>query len=363
MSILNSQPMFFLGANSPKGFISKFGEAFSHSDGWHTYIIKGGPGTGKSTLMKRTADYFLRQGLRAHLCPCSSDPASLDAVIFPDIRVIILDGTAPHVVEPIYPGACEEIINMGDCWDASALRNNRKEIVALTNLNKSYHKKASNCLIAAGCMGEDISSYAAACTNTDKAYSFGMSLAKKYIPKLKAQGIEWQRFLSGVSPKGHIFYKKTLDKMCDEKIIVSDEYGAASPAIMDAVREYALTSGHEIISCRCPLRPEKVEHIILPSLRLCFCTSNKYHPVDSKERVIHARRFMDMKAFHLDRQRVNFSRKSEAEMITLAAESLMEAKAVHDDLEAYYISAMDRSALNSHTDYLIHKILETDIKQ
>ena len=129
MSILNSQPMFFLGANSKDGFISKFSEAFSHSDGWHTYIIKGGPGTGKSTLMKRTADYFLRQGLRSHLCPCSSDPASLDAVIFPDIRVIILDGTAPHVVEPIYPGACEEIINMGDCWDASALRDSRNEIV------------------------------------------------------------------------------------------------------------------------------------------------------------------------------------------------------------------------------------------
>ena len=50
MSQLNQLPMFFLGANSPEGFISKFSSSYFADSGWRTYIIKGGPGTGKSTM-------------------------------------------------------------------------------------------------------------------------------------------------------------------------------------------------------------------------------------------------------------------------------------------------------------------------
>ena len=125
MNELSRQPMFFLGANAPGGFVSVFGNCYSAEDGWHTYIIKGGPGTGKSTLMKRVAGYFIKQGVRCELCPCSSDPQSLDAVIFPDFKVALLDGTAPHVVEPQYPGACEEIINLGMAWNTQRLSENR----------------------------------------------------------------------------------------------------------------------------------------------------------------------------------------------------------------------------------------------
>ena len=32
-------------------------------------------------------------------------------IIIRDKKVAMIDGTAPHVVEPVYPGACEEIIN------------------------------------------------------------------------------------------------------------------------------------------------------------------------------------------------------------------------------------------------------------
>ena len=42
----------FLGANTPKGFVSFFDELYNPYDNCSAYIIKGGPGTGKSTLMK-----------------------------------------------------------------------------------------------------------------------------------------------------------------------------------------------------------------------------------------------------------------------------------------------------------------------
>ena len=46
------QPTYFLAANSGQGFYSKFGECYDAHNGWKAYVIKGGPGTGKSSLMK-----------------------------------------------------------------------------------------------------------------------------------------------------------------------------------------------------------------------------------------------------------------------------------------------------------------------
>ena len=210
MSELNNSPMFFLGANSPNGFVSRFAESFSAEDGWHTYIIKGGPGTGKSTVMKRVALYFLKQNIRVSLCPCSSDPTSLDAVIFPDVKIVLLDGTSPHLVDPKYPGVCEEIMNLGDCWDENILENNRNAVINLTDQNKMLHKRVRNYLSAAAALLEDTTQISAPYVNEEKAKIFAARLCKKNIPKAKAKGREWLRFLSGVTPKGPYFFKKTM---------------------------------------------------------------------------------------------------------------------------------------------------------
>ena len=47
-----TKQIYFLGGTSPSGFQSKFLEQIK-APGFYTYILKGGPGTGKSTLMKK----------------------------------------------------------------------------------------------------------------------------------------------------------------------------------------------------------------------------------------------------------------------------------------------------------------------
>jgi hypothetical protein len=89
---------FFLGANTPQGFVSRFDQLSGPEDGWRLFVIKGGPGTGKSSLMKKVAQAFDNQALE--FIHCSSDADSLDAVILPESRLSIADGTAPHAVMP-----------------------------------------------------------------------------------------------------------------------------------------------------------------------------------------------------------------------------------------------------------------------
>lgn len=87
---------FFLGANTPQGFVSRFDQLADPDDGWRKYVIKGGPGTGKSRLMKQLAGELSHRCNKLELIYCSSDTNSLDAVIATDLKAAIADGTSPH---------------------------------------------------------------------------------------------------------------------------------------------------------------------------------------------------------------------------------------------------------------------------
>jgi len=89
---------FFLGANTPQGFVSRFDQLSDEDGGWREYVIKGGPGSGKSTMMKKLAKAYEDSSPNMEIIHCSSDVDSLDAVILPERKFSIADGTPPHAV-------------------------------------------------------------------------------------------------------------------------------------------------------------------------------------------------------------------------------------------------------------------------
>ena len=58
------QIQYFLGANSPQGFYSLYDQLLPPETANAIYIIKGGPGCGKSTLMRQVAAGPPRRGRR-----------------------------------------------------------------------------------------------------------------------------------------------------------------------------------------------------------------------------------------------------------------------------------------------------------
>ena len=110
---------YFAGGNTARGFYSLFDSSLEGLN--RIFILKGGPGTGKSFLMKDVGNFWSEKGYDIEFLHCSSDPDSVDGVIITSLQVAIVDGTAPHVIEPKLPGAVEEYINLGEAWDSKAL--------------------------------------------------------------------------------------------------------------------------------------------------------------------------------------------------------------------------------------------------
>ena len=114
------------------------------------YIIKGGPGTGKSTLMRKVADEAEKNGMDSELIFCSSDPSSLDGVIIPSLDTAIVDGTAPHLMDASLPGTKDEILNLGQFWNSDELYARRDDIELLGKRKSKAYKRVFTYLSAMG---------------------------------------------------------------------------------------------------------------------------------------------------------------------------------------------------------------------
>lgn len=355
----NFKLKYFLATNSCEGFISSFGDCYNAFDGWHTYIIKGGPGTGKSSFMKSLVKKAEEKGIKAEIFPCSSDPDSLDAVIFPDKKTVILDGTAPHTLDPSFPAVCEEILNFGDFWNSEVLLDQSDDILRLTNENKALHRIASSYISSVGVFLTDNFKTAKACTDKNKVISYSKKLCKKLIPKRSSDGKEWVRYLCGISPKGVISYTDTILNLTNQNIIIRDEYGFVANVMMHQIREYALNNGYEIITVKNSFLPSTlIDHIIIPELSLSFAREYEYQPFKTSIRRIHARRFTSALQLSKSRERIRFNKKTIKELLCFAVSVLSQAKSTHDRLEAFYIKAMDFEKLNRFTDDFAERIIE-----
>ena len=121
----------FAGSNTADGFVSQFDILLRGC--LRVYILKGSPGSGKSTLLRAVAARARAENEPYTEILCSADTDSLDGVILHNRRTAVIDGTAPHAAEAVYPGARERILNLGDCLDTHALFERREEIITLVS--------------------------------------------------------------------------------------------------------------------------------------------------------------------------------------------------------------------------------------
>lgn len=336
------QISFFLGANTPSGFHSLYSELYDPADGWTAYILKGGPGTGKSTFMKQIVQRCEDEQIPCEVIRCASDPSSLDAVRIESKKVCIADGTAPHIIEPKYPGAVETTLNLGEFWDRVPLRLHRTEIMQIFAENAAHHARTVRFLQAAESLSRDIRRLALQCIDTDKIERYASRLAaRRFGTPRGTVGTEKKRFLSAVTPDGIYIHRNTLDALCTEILVVDDPYGAVSAVLLGALRRYALGAGLDVISCLHPLHPDAgPQDLLLPQLGFGIVTQNSFRRFAGTS-TVHASRFTDSAALRHYRSRIAFSRRTEKELLEEAVLSAHTARTVHDNLEELYKENMD----------------------
>ncbi len=334
---------YFLGANSPGGFYSLYDQLIAPEEARAVYILKGGPGCGKSTLMRRVAALVTRESFQAEYILCSGDPGSLDAVLFPELRAAVVDGTAPHVVEPRYPGVVESYVNLGECYDRAALGDLRREIMGCMSGYKGCYQRAYRCLGAAAEIREDVRS-----TLLTEALEQRMAkrargiLSREVRPRRGASpGRVRQRFLGAVTHRGQLCLYGTAQAQCGRVYELPDRYGLAH-AMLSVLLSGAAAAGYDVVACPDPMAPDRLAHLLVPELSLAFLSSSPAlpYPGDACRRV-RLDAMADREILRRSRPRLRFCQKVSAALVDEAVDSLAQTKAMHDQLEALYNPYVD----------------------
>lgn len=348
-----AQIQYFLGANSPTGFYSLYHELLPPEEAEAIYILKGGAGCGKSTFMRRVARHAEAAGEACVFIPCSGDPDSLDGLIFPKRRIALVDGTAPHVIEPQYPGVVESYINLGDCYHRAGLQASRQAILDATAEYKGHYKRVYRCLEAASQLHRDNRELLLSAQVIEKCAKRAQGIIHREIKTSGSQrGTVVHRFLSAVTHKGRLLLRDTVNAQAKRVYELSDSYGLAHE-LLSPILSAALAAGWDAVACPDPMAPDRLAHLILPGLSLAFVSTTPEEPWEPRPyRRLRLDAMVDHELLQTCRPRLRFSRKVAAALEEEAVSGLARAKASHDKLEALYNPHVNFEAVYAQADAL-----------
>ena len=341
----------FPGNNTSKGFYSYYQHIMLQQEANHIFCMKGGPGVGKSTFMKRLGRRMQDKGYDAEYLHCSSDPDSLDGVVFPDIRVALIDGTAPHVVDPKNPGAVDEIINLGACWDLDGIKTHRQDILDINAEVGRLFARAYKYIAAAKKVLDDIILLYDNATDKSKIYQEAQKIIDERLslkPVSMQPGKQRAQFASAVTPSGIIHYLDTLIDDTYDVYRIKNYRGVGVNMLLKRIVQEAVIRGFDTEVYYDPLDPEeKVDHVIIPRLGLAFVSENEYYNLPQKGwKTIDLTQYTDSMQIEKNVDALAFDEKVFNMLMNEAVSTLKKAKTAHDAMEKYYIPHMNFDKVN-----------------
>lgn len=338
---------FFLGSNSGSGFVSLFEQAMGESPTRSCWLVKGGPGCGKSTLMGTLAD---RLGAQEYI-RCASDPQSLDGVLLPGDR-LVLDATAPHTLDTPLPGACGGYILTPPPLDRAGLEAKLPQLRGLAARASFCYAGVYRMLGAALLIRRQLRAAAEPALDQTRLLRRGKGIAGRELPAGQGPGRLLLRFLDGCTPEGWVCLWDTVELLAPRVYDLRDDLGAGEP-LLRQLRDLALGRGHTVIACPDPLEPDRLRHLILPELGLAFVTSDSRSQYPGKPwRRLRLEAGLAAPEHRALRHRLRELRRQAAELEQNAAGQLAVARSLHDEMEALYRPHLDTAALDALTDGL-----------
>lgn len=313
---------YLLSANSAEGFIEYFDFINDLTKPNYTYILKGGPGTGKSTLMKKVGEHFSSKGFNVEFFYCSSDVESLDGVRIAEKNIAVVDGTAPHVREARIPKVTEEIVNLGEFISENVKAN--KKTIEQQLIKKQNSFKIANCLIiSAGKLYDAVQLFEndKDCEIKIKNFIKSLNLTKVKNKKVFNRNL----FANAVTENG-------ISRIFDCKDLTEITLPQQRSEWVENLIKYINKCGINVIRFMNILKPHECEAVLIPEKFYI-----KFENKSENETVLKLK------------SKIN-------EILVMAGEVLLEAKTEHKKIEQFYIDNMDFENLNILTENLIKDI-------
>ncbi len=359
-----SSKQLFAAANSGRGFANFYPQVFDLESIERRYLIKGGPGTGKSTFMKKISAKAHEAGYDVEYYRCSSDPDSLDGVIIGG-RIALMDATSPHCVDASLAGARDNIVDLGAFWNSDGLYESIAQIKELSDIKSSSYGTAYSFLTSAMTLEDRARALVGGYVNREKMKKAVTRLAKK-LPL--GGGYQLKAGICGsIGMKGKTRLD-TYEQMADTVYYLLDAWHSGSDFLAMLAGE-AVKRDCRLSVSYAPLNPDYIDALYFEQSKTAFVLCDKKAgeetKYDDKKCVyINMKRFINFCGEKQGKKRIK-SVKSEYRtairfseaLVDSATEALKRAGDAHFELEQIYVKNMDFAAQSRFTADFAEKIL------
>ncbi len=354
----------YSGGNTCYGFYS-FYDYIVSPDVERKIIFKGGPGVGKSSIMKKLGQTFAEKGWDIEYHWCSSDNNSLDGLVIGNQQYCFLDGTTPHTVDPSYPGAVDEIINLGKFWNRTKIAAHRQKVIELTQCIASCFNRAYNRLQETNLAYKEWKLYNEEAQDKKTISRNILALADDFLGDAKVSSRKPRHLFAGaITPQGLV---SKIDTVIDPEyalFIVKGDPGTGQNDLFNHVLNLIELKNAYAEVYHNPFDPNEIDIIMLPDSRAVLINTSSQFFYYAKG--LHASNFKRLLDFNQlvkptvieSYAKLIFNARDRFDSgIKEAISFIQTAKEYHDELESYYIPAMDFEAIEKLKDRLVDEIL------
>ncbi len=355
---------FFAGSNSYYGFWPYF-DSIAMSPQMTRLLIKGGPGFGKSTMIKKIGAYFAKKGFQTEWFRCPSDPDSMDAVAVPQAGFCIIDATAPHALVPTRPN--DEILNLWQYWNADQHGRNETD-KGMTEYDtektagiyeKWLHQTRQEWEIQEQNWWADL--------EKDAVYPMVQRELEQQTQLIEEQLFQNTKnhpknavrhlFAAGFTPDGVIHLSPEIFHSEWQYIGINCSMQPIAEQFMKRLAQKCPEYGVETEIYHSPADPQKVDIVALPQSKKAVVLLNsfgiQYEVVLPSSQILMK---IELCKSAQNQKDLSFTKKVDVQRIT---DYLYERRQHHQLAEKRYLSAMDYEGINQETERIIQRFDQT----
>ncbi len=336
---------FYAGGNTAHGFTSLMDSSLQGLD--RLFILQGAPGTGKSELIRTIGDHMVSNGYDIWFIHSASDNAALDGMIVPLLKVGMIVGTAPYVIESIrLPETDLRYIDLGEGCDTNQLSIQQIEIDNLNDqISQAYQHAYDGYAEALRIHDEWETLYI---VNMD--FQAADDLTKEYIDtlygdrKLEKRSRVDHRFLGAATPKGAVDCVPNLTEGL-KRYLIKGRPGSGKSTMLKKLAAVAIERGFDVEIYHCGFDPNSLDMIIVRDLDFAIFDStapHEYFPECATDEIVDMYTRCIKPGTDEEHAEVVIQIKERyTAQMKQSTQHLAEVKSLQDELEKIYTQSMD----------------------
>lgn len=269
---------YYATGHTARGFYNFFDSVLEGLD--RVYILRGNLGTGMSAFIRKMGENMSSRGFNLELIHSPSDNDSLEGVIVTDLKVGIVDGTAPNVIVSQAPGVIEKDVHLGVTWNARQLYTRKETIKDLNRKIKTCVQKVYDAFSEALLIHDDeLEQLYFTHLDIAKADDLTQRLINEFFQDatFANHGTVRHMFLGAATPHGPINHIPSLTANVGRRYFIKGPPGCGKSHMMKKITTEAEKRGIDMEVYHCSFDPHSLDMVLLPELDIAIFDSTDPH--------------------------------------------------------------------------------------